>query len=254
MFRRADTDILVLHSDEVRHEALKRTLRVINFFLWLSGASVVSTGTFANVDMQHSNILLELQVFSIVNILLIVSGSVIVAFSIITCFQYFFKKRITLCVFTYLGTLVFVLQCVIASLSFTWREEIGVFVEKELNRFVLEDYKQVSRGPGKLLAFDHIQSAYHCCGANNYTDWQRSSWIQSRSSPNDLPVVCCRSTASMADCNLNNPDMVYKEGCIKFLKARYEMHFLIMGIVAIAVAFFQFICFHLTNYLMFKLE
>ncbi|KAF8788268.1 Tetraspanin-3 like protein [Argiope bruennichi] len=120
---------------------------------------------------------------------------------------------------------------------------IGVFVEKELNRFVLEDYKQVSRGPGKLLAFDHIQSAYHCCGANNYTDWQRSSWIQSRSSPNDLPVVCCRSTASMADCNVNNPDMVYKEGCVKFLKARYEMHFLIMGIVAIALPFFQFICF-----------
>ncbi|CAL1278346.1 unnamed protein product [Larinioides sclopetarius] len=213
-----DTDILVLHSDEARHDALKRTLRVINFFLWLSGASVVSTGTFVNVDMQHPNTLFEFPVFFIVNILLIVSGGIIVAFSFITCFQYFFKKRITLCLFTYLGTLVFVLQCVIASLSFTWRSE------------------------------------YRCCGAYNYTDWQRSAWIQGRSSPNDLPVACCQSTASMADCNLNNPDKVYKEGCIKLLSARYEMHFLIMGIVAISVAFFQFACFHLTNYLMFKLE
>ncbi|GBO30224.1 hypothetical protein AVEN_170014-1, partial [Araneus ventricosus] len=131
---------------------------------------------------------------------------------------------------------------------------ISLFVEKELSRFVLENYHQVNRGPEKLLAFDHIQSAYHCCGAYNYTDWQRSAWIQGRSSPSDLPVACCQSTASMADCNLNNPDKVYKEGCIELLSARYEMHFLIMGIVAISVAFFQFACFHLTNYLMFKLE
>ncbi|GFQ81070.1 uncharacterized protein TNCT_56061 [Trichonephila clavata] len=95
---------------------------------------------------------------------------------------------------------------------------------------------------------------YQCCGAYKYTDWKRSGWIKGRSDPNDLPAACCKSTASMVDCNANNPDKIYKEGCFETLRESYEMHFLIMGIVAIFVAFFQFVCFHLTNYFMFKLE
>ncbi|GIY84571.1 uncharacterized protein CEXT_676181 [Caerostris extrusa] len=225
----ADTDILVLHSDEAQHVSLTRTLRFINALLWLSGAAVVGTGAFVNADTRHPERLLDFVVFRTVNVMLIISGTVVLAFSVCTCFEYFFKKRITLCV-------------------------IGQFVEKELSSFVLEKYHQVDRGPEKLLAFDYIQSTYQCCGAHNYTDWQRSGWIRNRSRSSELPVSCCQKVVIMADCSLDNPDVIYKEGCIEFVKARYEMHFLIMGVVAVLVAFFQFVCFHLTNYLMFKLE
>ncbi|GIY30624.1 uncharacterized protein CDAR_461281 [Caerostris darwini] len=207
----ADTDILVLHSDEAQHVSLTRTLRFINALLWLSGAAVVGTGAFVNADTRHPNRLLDVVVFRTVNVMLIVSGAVVLAFSVSTCFEYFFKKRITLCVFTYLGTVVFVLQCIIAALSFTWKTEIGQFVEKELSSFVLEKYHQVDRGPEKLLAFDYIQSTYQCCGAHNYTDWQSSGWIRNRSRSSELPVSCCQKVAIMADCSSDNPDVIYKE-------------------------------------------
>ncbi|GFT84152.1 uncharacterized protein NPIL_548161 [Nephila pilipes] len=188
----------------------------------VSGAAVVGISIYVNVDLWQPNKHLNIAIFFWVNILLLLSGVIIVAFSIITCFEYFFKKGMTLCLFTYFGTLVFVLQCIICALCFTWRMEIGVFLEQKLVHFVIEEYHRVDKGAGKHLAFDHLQSEYRCCGAYNYTDWKRSGWIKGRSDPNDLPVACCKTTTNMVDCKANYPDKIHKEVSLSSLLRESE--------------------------------
>ncbi|XP_035221968.1 CD151 antigen-like [Stegodyphus dumicola] len=204
--------------------------------------------------MDDANVLLGPDVYYASNVMLIICGIIIVVFSFLSCFDTFFKKRITLCILTYCLCITFVTQSVIAALSFTWMNEIDYFLDSRLNHFIQEGYHPNLRGTSAFTALDKIQERFQCCGARNYTDWRTSKWLIETNDSSAIPLSCCKIAVSITNCNLKNLRNIFTKGCSEPLTEKYKTNFLTMGIVSILISLFQLLCFHVSNYLMFRLE
>uniref|UniRef100_A0A8C2SX70 CD63 molecule n=1 Tax=Coturnix japonica TaxID=93934 RepID=A0A8C2SX70_COTJA len=76
---------------------------------------------------------------------------------------------------------------------------------------------------------------FHCCGANNYTDWSSLE----RFRVNDtVPRSCCR--VNTTNCNVHpTADTIYIEGCQKGIEVWMKKNILIVAAVALGIAFFE---------------
>jgi hypothetical protein len=82
---------------------------------------------------------------------------------------------------------------------------------------------------------DDIQSHLYCCGANNYSDWDRNSIYKG----DHYPKSCCNGTLDLIDeCKLPN---VYTIGCVDKIDNEIRGSFALLGGIGIAVAVIQLI-------------
>uniref|UniRef100_A0A8C4Q090 Tetraspanin 37 n=1 Tax=Eptatretus burgeri TaxID=7764 RepID=A0A8C4Q090_EPTBU len=59
-------------------------------------------------------------------------------------------------------------------------------------------------------AVDMVQSQLHCCGIQNYTDWQWEPWFNHSGS---APLSCCAHNISICSGSLEEPTFLYHQGC-----------------------------------------
>uniref|UniRef100_A0A3P9HKX6 Tetraspanin n=1 Tax=Oryzias latipes TaxID=8090 RepID=A0A3P9HKX6_ORYLA len=60
-------------------------------------------------------------------------------------------------------------------------------------------------------AVDVLQKQLQCCGVLNYTSWTSTTWFASHN--NSVPISCCRSNVSQCTGRLDQPNLIYTEGC-----------------------------------------
>lgn len=152
-----------------------------------------------------------------------------------------------------------VVEIVIGVLCFLYQSQISATLQTELLNGIQHRYS-VNNTNGISSTWDHIQSGFHCCGVNNYTDWYK---IQAWPEQSQVPVSCCKQFNSTAEdlfmpstCSLNTEldvENVWKHGC--YQKIRYYLLTNIhgVGITSIVFAFVQFmvlVCAFLVVYTM----
>ncbi|XP_075046429.1 tetraspanin-3-like isoform X1 [Mixophyes fleayi] len=70
-----------------------------------------------------------------------------------------------------------------------------------------------------------IQNELHCCGLQNYTDWETTSWYK-RSDNHSVPKSCCNVAFSACFGILTESNKLYQEGC--FVKLHHKLTFFLI--------------------------
>ncbi|XP_013873511.1 tetraspanin 37 [Austrofundulus limnaeus] len=77
---------------------------------------------------------------------------------------------------------------------------------------------------------DMAQEKLLCCGVHNYTDWLKTSWFI-QTGGLSVPHSCCDPIFSSCNATVNQPWLLYKEGCQVKLKMALQvmLHPIIWG-------------------------
>ncbi|XP_067824072.1 tetraspanin-36-like isoform X2 [Heptranchias perlo] len=74
-------------------------------------------------------------------------------------------------------------------------------------------------------AVDRLQQQMQCCGVKNYTDWTRVPWFIHRGNAS-VPHSCCARNFTTCTGDLDEPGLLYTEGCLLTLRDELQWNFL----------------------------
>jgi len=147
--------------------------------------------------------------------------------------------------------LTFVALVTATVMIFVYKRQINDLVIKDSN-LTFDGYKQ----PGQELLttqVDFVQTHLECCGTDNYTSWEYSTWGQHNHS-HQVPLSCCKNTSEclggFVDRMKPVDQYIYTNGCIEkvqnFLQRNLRylaagtigfLLLLIVGMIAACVVF-----------------
>uniref|UniRef100_A0A8D2M561 Tetraspanin-6 n=1 Tax=Zonotrichia albicollis TaxID=44394 RepID=A0A8D2M561_ZONAL len=96
-------------------------------------------------------------------------------------------------------SLIFLIVLVAAIVGFVFRHEIKTSFESNLE-LALKDYNATA--DPHSVAVDTIQSTLHCCGVQNYSDWEKTEYFSQKG----IPTSCCKKQDDCSDQDLKDPN------------------------------------------------
>ncbi|XP_075706370.1 tetraspanin-3-like isoform X1 [Rhinoderma darwinii] len=81
---------------------------------------------------------------------------------------------------------------------------------------------------GSGISVNKIQKELHCCGFQNYSDWETTAWYQ-QTGNDTVPKSCCNLTYSVCSGNITETNELYLEGC--FVKLHNKLTFYLFWLV-----------------------
>ncbi|NXR36444.1 TSN6 protein, partial [Zosterops hypoxanthus] len=144
-------------------------------------------------------------------------------------------------------SLIFLIVLVAAIMRFVFRHEIKTNFESNLD-LALKDYNATADRHSE--AVDTIQRTLHCCGVQNYSDWERTEYFSQR----DIPWSCCKN---QNDCDCSEEDvkdpnkamlkvtgstcltLPLLQGCFFLVTSRMESKMSVVAGISFGIACFQ---------------
>ncbi|NWX95851.1 TSN6 protein, partial [Nothoprocta ornata] len=134
-------------------------------------------------------------------------------------------------------SLVFLIVLVAAVVGFVFRHEIKANFETNLN-LALRNYNATVDQHSD--AVDTIQRTLHCCGVQNYTDWEKTEYFAQRG----IPQSCCKSQdcpeGDLKDLSKAKAK-VFVDGCFFLVTSTMESKMSIVAGISFGIACFQLI-------------
>ncbi|XP_040277035.1 tetraspanin-36-like [Bufo bufo] len=108
--------------------------------------------------------------------------------------------------FITLISIMFAAGVVTLVLGLVYKDKIDPLLQENMN-FLFEKYdgKNVESS-----AIDFIQHELQCCGIENYTSWENTTWFQFNHS---VPVSCCKRNETDCQGKLDALNKINTEGC-----------------------------------------
>ncbi|NWW39813.1 TSN6 protein, partial [Panurus biarmicus] len=135
-------------------------------------------------------------------------------------------------------SLIFLIVLVAAIVGFVFRHEIKTNFESNLN-LALKDYNVTADRHSE--AVDTIQRTLHCCGVQNYSDWERTEYFSQRG----IPHSCCKNQNDCSEEDLKDPNKaklkVFVDGCFFLVTSTMESKMSIVAGISFGIACFQLI-------------
>ncbi|XP_077995164.1 CD9 antigen-like [Glandiceps talaboti] len=213
---------------------IKYSLFVFNLLFWLAGLSILALGLWLRFDVDATKYIDQLQ--SVENdtaqqyyngtYILISAGVLVTVVGFCGCWGAIQENKCLLVLFFISLLLIFSLQVTGGIWGYLNIGELENLLETETAKTVSEKY---SVDKATRLALDFTQQKLHCCGADDYRDWQKSS--------QDIPNSCY--------CHVNCEDLhmlegeIYRRGCTPALYEFFAHNLYIMGGVGIGVGLVQ---------------
>ncbi|KAG2464188.1 TSN7 protein, partial [Polypterus senegalus] len=166
---------------------------------------------------------------------LIGTGAIIVIFGLFGCFATCRGSPWMLKLYAMFLSLVFLSELVAGISGFLFRHEIKAVVTNKYGE-ALENYNASSR---QSSAVDNIQFNLKCCGATNFTDWEKTKYFLQAG----IPKSCCIQVDQCSSDALKNITMaekvVHNKGCINFITNLMESNLGVIAGISFGIAFFQ---------------
>ncbi|XP_048415374.1 tetraspanin-3-like [Stegostoma tigrinum] len=124
--------------------------------------------------------------------------------------------------FLYLILILFSLEVTTGTLGY-----ISVRVDNDdLDHFneIFKNYTG-SNSTIESRAVDQLQQKMRCCGVKNYTDWTQFPWFI-HSGNNSVPHSCCARNFTICTGAIEEPELLYTEGCLYTLHDELQWIFL----------------------------
>lgn len=279
-YLQADEDIKQLYKGPrvtFRRQKLLQTLLVTFLFIVLvGGLAILGIGIWtleAEYGSKQLSKLIEADLYHVDSYLLIITGSAIIAISLLGCCGV--CTRIKCMMGLHLGLLAFmsVMLFVAGILGYVLLSELEDKVRHKMEKVLVEEYG-INMSPQYwpttiTAAWDEIQQNFECCGAygdvNSTTSWAlyktSSLWFSGNYNNNSLvPESCCDPSGDVELCMgrkgsmgppTQGPPMtlplpvlnytLYTDGCYDKLKTYLTYAGVVIGTCAIVVGVFMLV-------------
>ncbi|KAL1122699.1 hypothetical protein AAG570_003026, partial [Ranatra chinensis] len=205
--------------------------------LQLSGCGLLGVGIWLKtVDDSYSRTLVISPVVHF-DYLLISVGVLVFVVAFFGCCGSWFQSRCMLITYFSLVIIMFLLEFIVASLAFVYREDLSETIKAELTDGIKEHYKNPTDN-GIEEIWDHVHTRFSCCGVNNYQDWYDiKAWPEKKI----VPASCCiEKYRNNTDCwSEGNQDYWYTKGCSEEVLMWFVSQLHIVGIIGLVVSFVQ---------------
>ncbi|XP_048461124.1 tetraspanin-7-like [Rhincodon typus] len=212
---------------------LKTFLIVFSFIFWIAGGVLLAVGVWGKVSLEEYLSLLA-EKSTNAPYVLIGTGAAIVIFGFFGCFATCRGSTWMLKLYAMILSLLFLAQLVAGISGFVFRHEI-----KSTLKDSFKDAVRKYNTTDSLV--DYTQQNLHCCGAQNYTDWNDTAYFKI----SGIPVSCCRNNSDCKPGDLKNmttaKDRVFKQGCGVLVIDFMEKNIGIIAGIAFGIGFFQLI-------------
>lgn len=194
------------------------------------GILLLYTGFSTFISLNHYSLVIHNNPDG-ATIVLLILGAAISIISFLGCCGAITGNDFMLRTFSFILTLLLILEVISVVLVFTFKKRIRQTMESGLKEAIQKYDEKDDKPITKMI--DDIQSRFACCGANNFTDWESNSLIQ----PGTLPLSCCKESTEI--CHVDGPH--YMSGCLDIISDELRNSVSYLGSVAITVIIFQVI-------------
>jgi CD63 antigen len=210
---------------------VKYLLFAFNLVFVIFGILLVYAGLTAIARVGQYQLLIE-ETPNNVAITLVIVGFFIFLIAFLGCCGAIRENYCMLVTFSAIILAILLIELIGSGLILAFKFKLRTLTENGIVA-AIEKYNGTDAALDKVL--DDMQSNLYCCGANNYSDWDRNSIYKGDHYPNS----CCNGTLGPFDeCKLPN---VYTIGCVDKIDNEIRGSFALLGGIGIAVAVIQLI-------------
>lgn len=219
---------------------LKYLLFTFNCCFWLAGLAVMAVGIWTLALKSDYISLLASGTYLATAYILVVAGVVVMVTGVLGCCATFKERRNLLRLYFVLLLITFLLEIIAGILAYIYYQQLNAELKENLKGTMSKQYHQPGY-EGVTSAVDKLQQEFHCCGSNNWQDWQDSEWVRSgQAKGHVVPDSCCKTV--VAGCGeRDHASNIYKVegGCITKLETFIQEHLRVIGAVGIGIACVQ---------------
>ncbi|XP_014280550.1 tetraspanin-9 [Halyomorpha halys] len=209
----------------------------VNVLLWLSGCGILGVGIWLRaIHDGYTSLVPQYSLLS-ADILLIIVGATTVLITFFACCGSWFQSRCMLVTYFSLVIFMFLIEFILATLAFIYRENLNDILKEELMDGIRFHYRN-STDNGLEVIWSKAHTKFHCCGINNYEDWYEiKAWEDRRI----VPVSCCLPQyQNMTNCwEEGNIAYWYSKGCSEQVLMWFVSQLHIVGVIGLLISFIQ---------------
>ncbi|XP_003807589.2 CD63 antigen [Pan paniscus] len=127
-------------------------------------------------------------------------------------------------------SLIMLVEVAAAIAGYVFRDK----VMSEFNNNFRQQMENYPKNNHTASILDRMQADFKCCGAANYTDWEKIPSM----SKNRVPDSCCVNVT--VGCGINfNEKAIHKEGCVEKVGGWLRKNVLVVAAAALGIAFVE---------------
>ncbi|XP_005663935.1 CD63 antigen [Sus scrofa] len=126
-------------------------------------------------------------------------------------------------------SLIMLVEVAAAIAGYVFRDK----VKAEFNKDFQQQMQNYPKNNHTALILDRMQEDFKCCGAANYTDWEKILL-----SPKRVPDSCCVNVTQHCGVNFNVKE-IHNEGCVEKIGSWLRSNVLVAAAAALGIAFVE---------------
>nr|XP_054494573.1 tetraspanin-1 [Agelaius phoeniceus] len=229
---------------------IKVMMILFNLAIFLSGGTLLGVGIWVKVDGESFLKIfgtLSSSILQVVNVayLLIVIGAILLVIGFLGCYGAQKESKCLLMMFFSVVLIIFIAEVAAAVVALVFTGLAETLLTGLVTPLLKEKY-------GVDEAFTQIwnvtMSEVHCCGLNNYTDFNNSYFYDTH---HGYPVQCCDT---QEPCNSTVAAEVAVQGCFKQILEEIRTNAGVAGGVAAGIAALEIAAMAVSMYLYCRLD
>ncbi|NWI60517.1 TSN1 protein, partial [Calyptomena viridis] len=229
---------------------IKVMMILFNLAIFLSGGTLLGVGIWVKVDGQSFvNIFgtLSSSILQVVNVsyVLIVIGSILLVIGFLGCYGAQKESKCLLMMFFSVVLIIFIAEVAVAVVALVYTSLAETLLTGLLTPALKEKY-------GVDVTFTQIwnttMTEVHCCGLNNYTDFDDSVWYERHGT---YPDPCCDM---LRPCNVTLAAQSHVTGCFDKVLEEIRTNAGVAGGVAAGIAALEIAAMAVAMYLYCRLD
>lgn len=195
---------------------MKYVLFVINFLFFLLGAAALGIGIWATVDKNKMTVLAKVGAdntdFNVTGLLesaaiaLMVGGAAILLIGFLGCFGAVKENQCLLLLYVIFLGIIVIEEITVVAITIVFKGQVQDEVKSFIKKHINTTYEgRIDTSEEFSLGLDYAQVYFHCCGVDNYTEFEYATKWNKTSATNEtmeIPPTCCK---------LKNEDAYYKD-------------------------------------------
>ncbi|XP_028824688.1 tetraspanin 36 [Denticeps clupeoides] len=184
----------------------KTVLLILSLTFWAAGAALCYVGAYVIQSYSNFDHFLEDTYTLVPAVIILAVAAVMLFIGLVGCCATLRESTVGLSFFFIIIMIIFAAEVAAFVFGFIYMNRIKGGLQVSMGS-VFDKYDGQNT---ETRAVDYLQSQLQCCGINNYTDWNNSSW--SRTHNNTVPTSCCKNVTGCVG-QTEQPDLLNTEGC-----------------------------------------
>ncbi|NXM25663.1 TSN1 protein, partial [Oxyruncus cristatus] len=229
---------------------IKVMMILFNLIIFLSGGTLLGVGIWVKVDGQSFMDIfgvLSSSVLQVVNVsyVLIVIGAILLVIGFLGCYGAQKESKCLLMMFFSVVLIIFIAEVAVAVVALVYTSLAESLLSAVVTPVLKEQY-----GVDRTFTtiWNTTMTKVHCCGLNNYTDFNDSVWYEKYGS---YPPQCCDG---VEPCNVTLAAQHNVTGCFDQILEEIRTNAGVAGGVAAGIAALEIAAMAVSMYLYCRLD